>query len=124
MLGKDLIIQKRNADGTYSAIAGAQSCEINTECDLIEISSPSTGTSKEFISGRKGWSIDVGYLVGEDFAADVLAVGDNVYLTADVPGKSHVAGNAIVSKCHITAQTGSLAKGSFIFTGTGELKSA
>jgi hypothetical protein len=55
--GKNLII---SAGG--KVLAGAKSCEVNVECDDIEVSSALSGSWKEFIAGRKEWSISTSQL--------------------------------------------------------------
>jgi predicted secreted protein len=58
--GKDLKITKSD-DSTLVALA--RSCDINVDCDEIEVSSATTGKWRDFISGRLSWSITVNYLV-------------------------------------------------------------
>lgn len=56
--GRNLII---SADG--EVIAGAKSCEINVQCDIIETASPNSGNWKQFLVGRKTWSVSTNHLI-------------------------------------------------------------
>ena len=58
-------------------LAGSKSCEVNVECDDIEVSSPVSGSWKEFIAGRKEWSLSTSQLlVYETVPTDIIeAVG-------------------------------------------------
>ena len=93
-------------------VALAKSCEINVDCDDIEISSPYDGMWKDFITGRKEWSVSVGYLLtAEGLAADMTKVGTVVNLKM-TDGENGTP---------LTGNVSDLAKGSFIFKGKGPL---
>ena len=120
ILGNNILIFR---DGT--AIAGTISNEIQSESDLIEKSSPTSGQWKENVTGRKGWSINVSHLVlAYDGVRELLNVGSTYTLkfrgrnSADNTG---VTGNAILKVCKITATKGNIAQGSFQFVGDGAL---
>jgi predicted secreted protein len=115
------------------AIAAVKTDEIQSGAELLEISSPSQGAWKQFITARKEWSVNVGYLVISDSALqianatgiqDLLQVGNTFTLKvcgrndADTTG---LTGNAILKTCKITASIGNLVQGSFSFVGTGAL---
>lgn len=55
--GRNLIV---SLNGT--PIVGARSCEINVSTGEIEISSPSQGTWRDFIAGRKEWTVSTSHL--------------------------------------------------------------
>lgn len=120
LLGNNILIYR---SGT--AIAGTTSNEIQSESDLIEISSPTSGQWKEYIEGRKSWSINVSYLVlAYNGVRELLNVGTTYTLkfrgrnSSDSTG---VQGTAILKSCKITATKGNLCQGSFQFVGTGAL---
>lgn len=106
-------------------IAAMKSNEIQSESDLIEISTPTSSQWREFLGGRKSWSISVSYLVLADAGVkDLLKVG-NTY-TLKVKGRNAsdadaVEGNAIMRTCGIRATWGNLVAGTFTFIGNGEL---
>ena len=58
MNGNNIIVYK---NGT--AIAGAKSAEISTSAGVIEVASATSGEWREFIAGRKEWSLSCGYLI-------------------------------------------------------------
>ena len=121
--GNDLIISK--AEG--SAIAASKTCEINMNCDLKEISSPSSGAFKEFMAGRKEWSVSLQYMVpaeGTTVMNRILSVGKTYTLTCKVRGSATdtLSGTAICTECKITATRGNMLTGNFSFKGTGPLE--
>lgn len=121
-----------------TAIAGTRSSEIQSGAELIEVSdptqgNPTQGTWRQYIAGRKEWSVTVGFLVLSDSALaisnktgiqDLLQVGNTFTLkikertAADSDG---VTGTAILKTCKITMTRGNLVQGSFQFTGNGAL---
>ena len=118
--GNNILVYK---DGT--AIAGVKSNDIVCDCELIEISSPSTGAWRQYIAGRKEWSLTVGYLLlaSSDVRA-LLNVGSSY--TIKVKGRSDsdsngVSGTAYLKTCKIDAIRGNLVQGSFQFVGTSAL---
>lgn len=119
--GKDIQIQNYNGS---SVVAAARTCEVSIQADIIETATPTSNTFRTFIAGRKDWSVSVGYLVAsEDGAGILLNVGDTVhirilYTAANV----WLHGYAIIQQCHVTANIGSLAQGSFVFKGSGPLE--
>lgn len=118
--GRNLIIKM---NGT--AIAGAKSCEISVKCDKIETASPSTGTWRTFLAGRKEWSVSCGHLIpasGTPLKSDVAMVRQTVTLTmqSGISGDT-ISGSAIVEQWSASGAVGSLANGKFSFCGNGAL---
>ena len=70
--GRDLII---SAGG--KVLAGSKSCEINVQCEDIEVASASSGSWREFMADRKEWSLSTSQLlVYETVPTDIIeAVG-------------------------------------------------
>ena len=118
--GKDLKITTAS-NGVLVALA--KSCEINIDCDEIEVSSATSGKWKDFIPGRNSWTISVSYIVtAGGLAADILKVGTVVNLKVkDGDTGTPLVGSAIVKTCKVTASRGDIAKGSFSFRGKGPL---
>lgn len=106
-----------------SAIAGTKTNEIQTECDVIEVTNQNSAQWRQYLAGRKNWSVSTGFLVLA--AADtkkLLNVGTTYTLRfRDRAGTSILQGQAIMKQCKISAARGSLATGSFTFQGSGEL---
>lgn len=110
-----------------TAVAGAKSCEIETECDIIEVSSPASGTARNFIPGRTSWNTNCTFLV-KSFAVPLLKAGTvvGVKIGKATSGTRTLStdkleGSAIIQSCKITATRGNLAQGSFKLQGTGTL---
>ena len=118
--GKDIKITTAS-DGVLVALA--KSCEISIDSDEIEVTSATSGTWKDFIPGRKSWSVNINYLVtAGGIAADVLKVGTVVNLKIkDGDTGTPLVGSAIVKTCKVSGSRGDLAKGSFSFRGKGTL---
>ena len=118
--GNNILVYK---GGT--AIAGVKTDEIQVGCETIEISSPTTGEWRQYIAGRKEWSINVAYLVlATSGVRDVLNVGTTYTLAFKERGAADsagVSGSAILTTCKISATRGNLVTGSFIFQGISAL---
>ena len=113
------------------AIAATRSHEIQVESELIEISSPTSGVWREYIAGRKDWSVNVNVLVLGTAATqsatssnitDVLKVGNRYTLVIkDRSNTYSMTGDAILTVCRQTYTRGNLVQGTFQFKGTGAL---
>jgi len=108
-----------------TAIAGTISNEIQTGAELIEISSPTSGQWKKYITGRKSWSVNVSYLIlANNGVRDLLNVGTSYTLKIrgrNATDATGVVGTGILKSCKITATRGNLVQGSFTFQGTSPL---
>jgi predicted secreted protein len=108
-----------------TAIAGTISNEIQTGAELIEISSPTSGQWKKYITGRKSWSVNVSYLIlANNGVRDLLNVGTSYTLKIrgrNATDATGVVGTGILKSCKITATRGNIVQGSFTFQGTSSL---
>ena len=119
VLGNNIIVYM---NGT--AIAGTKSDELQVDCETIEIASATDQGWTHYISGRKSWSLTVGFLVLAN--ADIRKVlnnGSNVTLKIMGRGdnNSAITGNAIMRTHKMTFTRGNLAQGSIQFIGNGPL---
>lgn len=121
MNGNNIII--RDSAGTL--LAATKSNEWQTEAETIEVSSPTQGAWREYIAGRKEWSVTTSFLVtAVNDIKKCLNIGESYTLnfcenTTNYPVK--LTGSAILKTCKITATKGNLLQGSFSFVGNGEL---
>ena len=120
--GNDLIL-KDTSNGIV--LAASKSLELNINGETIEVGRTSSDMWRKFIRGRKDWSISVSTLVGSgQFTASAAMIG-KTYGVKFVDGQSATAallsGICICKQVKITEQKGSVAKGSFVFQGTGAL---
>ena len=110
---------------TFTALAAVKSHEANSSADTIEKASSTQQDWKEFIAGRKEWSINVNYLVLQDTntnVEDLLKVGTTYAIRIKGrTGSYKVSGNAICTQCKQSYIRGTLAVGTFAFKGTGAL---
>lgn len=120
ILGRKLII---TIDGV--AIAGAKSCEIDIQSGDIEVASATQQDWREFIAGRKDWSVTCGHLIpatGTPLRSNASMVGTKVTLTMQTDlTDDTLTGQAIVRQWRAAGVEGSLANGSFSFRGSGPL---
>ena len=123
------IIQGRNiliyagSSGTTPAIAGAKSCTIMEQCDLMEKASASNQNSKEFEAGRTEWEISISHLVMASAEYEgLIKVGTTLQLSVVVNGVRKV-GSAICQHAEIGGTAGNLATGSVRLKGSGPLSS-
>ena len=124
--GKDLIVATVD-NNTVTPIAGARSCDIETDCDLKAVSSPSSGEYLEYKTGRKTWSVMVNYLLLSTGTPvlDAKNIGTRYYLKCYTNSNSStdkIEGYAILRSVKITGTVGNLAQGSWVFQGDGAIK--
>lgn len=107
------------------AIAGTKSDELQVDCETIEIASSTDQGWAHYISGRKSWSLKVGWLLlANTDVRKALQVGTSVTIKFKGRGAtdaSGLSGSAIIKTCKITAVRGNIAQGSFAFVGNGPL---
>ena len=122
MNGNNIIIGTMNGT-TFTPIAATKSNEMQTDCETIEISSPSVGDWRTYMAGRKSWSVQVSFLVTTSSnIRQLLSVGTSYTIVMrDRTNTSSVTGTAIMTTCKISATRGNLVTGSFVFKGTGAL---
>lgn len=113
--GNDIVILK---DGV--AIAAARSCDVQVNAGTDEVSSPSTGSWRERLVGRKDWTVSVSMLVTS--VASLLTQAGSEFTIAVVNrnnASDRVSGQAILTQARVTATRGTLAQGAWTFLGTG-----
>lgn len=122
MNGNNIIIGTMSGT-TFTPIAATKSNEMQTDCETIEISSPSVGDWRTYMAGRKSWSVQVSFLVtSASNIRQLLSVGTSYTIVMrDRNNTSSVSGSAIMTTCKISATRGNLVTGSFVFKGTGAL---
>ena len=119
--GNNILIYK---DG--SVIAATKSNEMQTSCDTIEISSSSQGVWRQYLIGRKDWSVTTNFLVpAASNVWDLLRAGESCtvafYARNGATLTKILEGSAFITNVKITATRGNLAQGSFSFKGNGPL---
>jgi predicted secreted protein len=123
MTGKDIILVLSQG-GTALASTAIKSQDIQTEADVLEKASSSQQSWREYIAGRKGWSVTLSYLVlTSEKILDLLKVGQTFSVTMKKvdDNTNKVTGNAILKAVKQTASVGNLAQGSWQLQGTGAL---
>ena len=118
---KELILLDTNNN---TVVAAAKSIEITVKCDTVERTSANSGLFREYITGRKDWNFQISSLVtSSQFSGAKTMVGTTYAVKFSLQGSTAalMSGNAICTQAKITDQKGSIAKGSFVFQGTGAL---
>lgn len=119
ILGKNLIV---SVNGT--AIAGAKSCRLQISGENIERASTTDATWREFIAGRKTWTVACDHLLprtGTPLRSSAAMVNTVVTLTVGVE-QDVLSGSALVKTWEVSGAVGTLAVGSFQFQGSGPLQ--
>ena len=119
ILGKNLIV---SVNGT--AIAGAKSCRLQISGEHIERASATNADWREFIAGRKTWTVACDHLLprtGTPLRSSAAMVNTVVTLTVGVD-QDTLSGSAIVKTWEVSGAVGTLAVGSFQFQGSGPLQ--
>jgi hypothetical protein len=123
--GNDLIIQAK-VGNVYQTIAACNSCEVENVADVKEISSPSSGVYREFVSGRKAWTVRANFFVPTNARVyqKLTQVGDTFHLKLYVRNyaSDYLIGDAILVQAKVTGTTGNVLTGSWVFQGTGLLQ--
>lgn len=78
--GNNLIVTASGQAGV--ALMGSKACTIDVKVDTIEVSSPTTGAWKTFLTKRKEWSVSTSHLITlSTFPLTFAQVGTTVILT-------------------------------------------
>lgn len=106
------------------ASTAIKSDDIETRATTIEKASATQQDWSEHLAGRKGWTLNVGYLVLAPVKLrNVLLVGTTFDITLRYLNEdTTLTGKAILTNCKQTHTTGSLAQGTFTFLGNGPLQ--
>ncbi len=121
MTGNDIIIVLSRGTTPMGSTA-VKSHDITTSADTIEKASATQKDWREYIAGRKGWSVNMSYLVSVAKIQWELLVGDTFNVTiADRNFNYRLTGTAILETAKQTYTVGNLAYGSFVLKGSGQL---
>ena len=118
------IILKKYVNGVWTQIGYIRSQEPDVSADMQEVSSPNQGQWRQFIAGRKQWSMTANWIMGVTSQMyTLLEVGDTFQLRCEDRNDStvYVEGYAILERVKITMTRGNLVQGSFVFRGNGSL---
>lgn len=120
MTGKELTIILSQG-GTAIAATRIRSNDLQANASPIEVASATQQDWKEFIAGRKEWSLTINYLIlAKAQVQDLLYVGQAFGITAQADDVQ-VSGTAIMTAVRQTATIGNLAQGSYTLKGSGAL---
>lgn len=114
--GKDLIIKLGNV-----IVACSDSCEVDFDTDMLEVSGMTDGTTKEYIPKRTSWSIQVSGLLNigsmESFINKIRTT-----LTAQFSdGTKTYQGTVFIKKLKFAGKVKSISKYSATFQGSGSI---
>lgn len=125
ILGRDIIIATVYNE-TVTPIAGARSCDIDTECEMKPVSSPASGEYMNYKPGRKTWTVLVNMLYTTS-GRPVLGtknIGTRYYLKCYTRNNSvvdKIEGYAYLQRAKVTGTEGNLSQGSWFFQGDGAI---
>lgn len=118
------IILKKKINNEWVQVGYIVSQEPESSADMQEVSSPDQGQWRQFIAGRKQWSMTANWIMGLTSQLNTLLdVGDTFILRCEDRSDSsvYVEGEAILERVKITMTRGNIVKGSFVFRGNGAL---
>ena len=123
MTGKDIIVIL-SQNGTPMASTRIKSDDIQTRADTIEKASSTQQQWREYIAGRKEWTLTTNYLVlAAAKLTDVLLVGQSFDITVrHISENVTLTGQAILTDAKQKHTVNSLCQGSFTFRGNGPLQ--
>ena len=103
-------------------IAAAKSCVVSKRAEVIEKASSSNQTSREYISGRVSWTVELSHLiVSTATSGGIPMVGSSYTVRMMVNGSQVLSGTAICQEASIQATNENLAVGNIKLQGTGNL---
>ena len=116
--GNDIIVYVGS-----DAIAATKSNEMQSQCEVVEVASPTSGQWREYIPGRKDWQVNAQCLVSSaSNIQQMLQVGSVVTIAfKDRSANTLLSGSAIMTQADYQAIRGNKATGTFQFVGTGAL---
>lgn len=119
--GQDLLISLND-----TVIAACKSCDIEADCDLLEVSSPSSSDYRTYRPGRKSWRVQVNHLIPTSGLGvlTVKNIGTSYTLKAYVrgnPSVDKIEGTAILKTARRTGTWGNLMQGQWSFVGSGDI---
>ena len=123
--GNNIIISRKEGNA-WVPVAAQKSCTIDVDADIIEISSAATGVWRDFIAGRKSWSVDLSWLTpsGYQTRVNLLSVGEKYQIRVEAEDNYYLTGYAICRQAKASATRGSLVQGSWKLVGCGALEVA
>ena len=119
MNGNQFILSK---DGV--AVAAIVSHEAETQSDQIEVASKTQGQYREYMAGRRHWSISANWLmVASDMMLGLLQNGQTFEISSydRTNSRRNVHGMAKMERCSIQMTHGTLVRGQFLLRGNGYL---
>lgn len=123
--GNNIIIGWETSPGVFTPFYASKSSTIQVGSDTIEISSPTTGLWRNYIGGRKNWSVSASFLLLALWHAtdSLTAVGQTFHIRIydRTDSSRYMDGRAILKTAKVTATRGNLVQGSWEFVGCGEL---
>ena len=117
--GKDLVL--KNASNS-TILYAAKSIELTIDCEMVEIAASNTSGFREYTAGWKKWSFQVSTLASSSQVGSAPSmVGTRYYAKFTLSGSTSevVGGYCICTQAKITDTKGQIAKGTFVFQGTG-----
>ena len=105
-------------------VAAVVTNDVETQAASIERASQTQSRYREYLAGRKTWTMTAEWLmVSSDKMAGLLYVGQSfaisTYDSTDVTRNVH--GVAFLDECHIQMTQGHVVRGHFLFRGNGDL---
>jgi predicted secreted protein len=126
ILGNNVIVLASDISTAETVpIAYARNCEVDTDMEFKEKSSPSTGQWKEYIARRGRWSVSVSCLLSDDESAIMSAYASQkllgVYFQDAIGSEWFFGGSAYIKRVKATGPMDQMATFQVEFIGNGAL---
>ena len=105
-------------------VAAVVAHNVETKAGSIEIAGKTQGQWREYIMGRRQWSINADWLMlSSDRMSSLLQNGQTFDISSydRLNHRTNVHGTARLESCHIRMTVGSIVKGQFVLRGNGYL---
>lgn len=107
-----------------NVVAAVVTHEVDTNVECLECAGTTQGRYREYIAGKRSWSINCQWLmVSSAMMVGLLHVGQTFAISSYDRDSAmiNVHGQAKLEQCVIRETNGQLVKGIFTFVGTGDL---
>lgn len=124
MNGHEIVIYSGATAIAATKMPNVKSHEVETDSEAIEVANPDSGQWRQYVAGRKGWSVNVNYLVTNVAnLSDLLEPGNTYTLIIRNQGGTGttLSGQALCVMAKQTYTQGNIVVGSYQFRGIGAL---
>lgn len=127
ILGQNFLIYQVSDEGKYKQMGYSRACVVDERREVIEVNGPTTGSWREYISGRRSWEGSSDNLLTTNIDEFENAFRSSTPLNISFRDRNantenrDRSGKMFITSITITARKGEMATCSIKFQGTGPL---